>query len=141
LTNAKDAERLQLLKEVAGTKVYEQKRLESVKIMDETHSKRDQISELLEYIEERLAELEQEKEELQEFLSADKERRCLEYAIYSAEQNEVLEQLEALEDERTESQNETADLYKAISDRQIVIQEVEKELFQKKGKSQLSLSV
>ena len=36
LTNAKDVERLQVLKEVAGTKVYEQRRQESIKIMDET---------------------------------------------------------------------------------------------------------
>lgn len=36
LTNAKDSERLQLLKEVAGTRVYEQRRIESLKIMQET---------------------------------------------------------------------------------------------------------
>lgn len=36
LTNAKDPERLALLKEVAGTRVYEQRRLESLKIMEET---------------------------------------------------------------------------------------------------------
>jgi hypothetical protein len=36
LTNISDKERLNVLKEVAGTKVYEKKRLESVKIMDET---------------------------------------------------------------------------------------------------------
>lgn len=36
LTNAKDHERLTLLKEVAGTHVYEQRRRESIKIMDET---------------------------------------------------------------------------------------------------------
>ena len=31
-----DKERLNLLKEVAGTKVYEQKRAESMKLMDDT---------------------------------------------------------------------------------------------------------
>jgi hypothetical protein len=36
LTNAKDHERLQLLKEVAGTRVYEQRRQESQKIIDDT---------------------------------------------------------------------------------------------------------
>ena len=36
LCNAKDEERLQLLKEVAGTRVYEQRRAESLKIMEET---------------------------------------------------------------------------------------------------------
>jgi len=36
LTSISDNERLNLLKEVAGTKVYEQKRAESTKIMEET---------------------------------------------------------------------------------------------------------
>lgn len=38
LTNVSDKERLLLLKEVAGTQVYEQKRLESNRIMEETGS-------------------------------------------------------------------------------------------------------
>lgn len=36
LTNAKDHERLALLKEVAGTRVYETRRQESLKIMEDT---------------------------------------------------------------------------------------------------------
>lgn len=36
LTNQKDQDRLLLLKEVAGTKVYEERRTESMKIMEET---------------------------------------------------------------------------------------------------------
>jgi hypothetical protein len=40
LTNQKDADRLTLLKEVAGTKVYEERRAESTKIMDETSTSR-----------------------------------------------------------------------------------------------------
>ena len=56
--------------------------------------KRTKISELLQYIEERLAELEEEKEELKEFQEKDKERRCLEYALYWREVEEVGEALE-----------------------------------------------
>lgn len=36
LTVAKDEDRLKLLKEIAGTRVYEQKRSESTKIIEET---------------------------------------------------------------------------------------------------------
>lgn len=36
LTTAKDEDRLKLLKEIAGTRVYEQKRTESTKLMQET---------------------------------------------------------------------------------------------------------
>lgn len=100
LTNAKDHERLALLKEVAGTKVYEQRRTESLRIMAETDAKRTKINELLDYIESRLTELEEEKEELREFQEKDKERRCLEYALYQRELEEVGEALEEIEEER-----------------------------------------
>lgn len=59
-----------------------------------TDAKRIKIKELLTYIEERLAELEEEKEELKEFQEKDKERRCLEYALYQRELTEVGQQLE-----------------------------------------------
>ncbi|THU99128.1 RecF/RecN/SMC protein [Dendrothele bispora CBS 962.96] len=100
LTNAKDHERLALLKEVAGTKVYEDRRRESIRIMSETEAKRGKINELLEYIDARLNELEEEKEELKEFQEKDKERRCLEYALYQRELEDVGLALDELEEER-----------------------------------------
>ncbi|KAL2830124.1 RecF/RecN/SMC [Aspergillus pseudoustus] len=100
LTNMKDSERLNLLKEVAGTQVYEARRAESLKIMHETNNKREKIDELLEFINERLAELEEEKDELRNFQEKDKERRCLEYTIYSREQQEISSFLDNLEEQR-----------------------------------------
>ncbi|KAJ5550367.1 Chromosome segregation protein SudA [Penicillium sp. DV-2018c] len=100
LTNMKDSERLVLLKEVAGTQVYEARRSESLKIMNETNSKRAKIDELLDYINERLAELEEEKDELRSFQEKDKERRCLEYTIYSLEQQEISKVLNEIEERR-----------------------------------------
>ncbi|KAJ5613322.1 Chromosome segregation protein SudA [Penicillium lagena] len=100
LTNMKDSERLVLLKEVAGTQVYEARRAESLKIMNETNSKRAKIDELLDYINERLAELEEEKDELRNYQEKDKERRCLEYTIYSREQQEIASVLDNLEEQR-----------------------------------------
>ena len=100
LTNAKDHERLALLKEVAGTKVYEQRRAESLRIMSETDAKRNKIAELLEYIESRLEELEREKEELKKFQEKDKERRCLEYAMYQTELEDITRALDEVEENR-----------------------------------------
>jgi chromosome segregation ATPase len=68
--------------------------------MAETDAKRTKINELLEYIESRLTELEEEKEELRGFQEKDKERRCLEYALYQRELEEVGEALEEIEEER-----------------------------------------
>ncbi|KAJ1919697.1 Structural maintenance of chromosomes protein 3 [Mycoemilia scoparia] len=96
LTHAKDSERLALLKEVAGTRVYEARRQESLKIIEDTGLKKGKIDELLEFISERLSELESEKQELQEFQKLDSDRRCLEYAIYTRELNDVMSNLEGV---------------------------------------------
>lgn len=85
-----------MLKEVAGTKVYEKKRQESTKIMEETEAKREKIVGFLDYIEERLSELEEEKEELKEYQKSDRERRCLEYALHRRELDDVTTLLEAV---------------------------------------------
>ena len=100
LTNMKDNERLNLLKEVAGTQVYEARRTESLKIMNETNNKREKIDELLVYIKERLNELEEEKEELRDFQEKDKDRRCLQYTIDQREQVAIANELDNLDDQR-----------------------------------------
>jgi len=68
--------------------------------MADTDAKRGKINELLDYIETRLQELEEEKEELKEFQEKDKERRCLEYALYQRELEEVGEALLEIEEDR-----------------------------------------
>ncbi|KAJ1813130.1 Structural maintenance of chromosomes protein 3, partial [Coemansia sp. RSA 2598] len=100
LTHAKDSERLALLKEVAGTQVYESRRENSLKIIEETERTRAKITEDLALIEERLGELDAEKEELDKYRALDRERRCLEYAIYSLEQEDVVEQLDEIDIKR-----------------------------------------
>lgn len=109
LTNMKDAERLNLLKEVAGTQVYEARRTESLKIMTETNNKREKIDELLNYIKERLTELEEEKEELRDYQEKDKDRRCLQYSIDHREQVAINEELEKLDDHRQTGVDDTDD--------------------------------
>ncbi|GJJ08490.1 hypothetical protein Clacol_002708 [Clathrus columnatus] len=141
LTNAKDHERLALLKEVAGTQVYEQRRTESLRLMEETgkreyldiistlnlpsETKRLKINELLQYIEDRLSELEEEKEELKEFQEKDKERRCLEYALYWREVEEVGEALEELEEEHKQDMHSANERQKEFSKREKQIEELE----------------
>ncbi|KAI1489336.1 condensin complex component SMC3 [Biscogniauxia mediterranea] len=107
LTNMKESDRLNLLKEVAGTQVYESRRAESLKIMTETNNKREKIDELLDYIKERLSELEEEKEELRGYQDKDRERRCLEYAYHHKDQVAVQEALEELEESRQGGMEDT----------------------------------
>lgn len=107
LTNMKEADRLNLLKEVAGTQVYEARRAESLKIMHETNNKREKIDELLVYIRERLEELEEEKEELRGFQEKDRERRCLEYAYHHREQVTIQSALEDIDSARQDGLDNT----------------------------------
>lgn len=135
LTNMKESDRLNLLKEVAGTHVYEQRRAESLKIMNETNNKREKIDELLEYIKERLDELEEEKEELRGFQDKDRERRCLEYAYHHREQVTIQSALEELDTARQDgldfsdsSRQEFLNGEKAISKLDAEIHKLEREM-------------
>jgi len=109
LTNMKDPERLTLLKEVAGTQVYEARRQESLKIMAETNNKRASIDNLLDFLRERLTDLEEEKEELRDYQEKDKERRCLQYTIDHREQVAISTELDALDGHRQTGVEDTDD--------------------------------
>lgn len=88
MATAPDAHRLKLLREVAGTRVYDERRDESMSILRETEVKLQKIEEFLRTIEERLSTLEAEKEELKQYQHHDKIRRALEYIIHEVELNE-----------------------------------------------------
>ncbi len=47
MSTMKDHERLELLKEIGGTKVYEERRKESIKILHETDNRRQRILEVV----------------------------------------------------------------------------------------------
>jgi structural maintenance of chromosome 3 (chondroitin sulfate proteoglycan 6) len=90
--------------------------------MAETEGKKSKIIELLEFIETRLGELEEEKEELKEFQEKDKEKRCLEYALYQRELEEVAEALEEIEEERKKELHGANQRRELFSDREQQIQ-------------------
>ncbi|CAN6675088.1 structural maintenance of chromosomes protein 3 [Trichomonascus vanleenenianus] len=99
LTNAKAADRLKLLKEVAGTEVYESKRTRSLAIMNETQTKRAQIDESLDSIRKQMDELEQETKALEDYEVRDREKRCLDYTLLNREINNIVDKLMDLERE------------------------------------------
>lgn len=85
---------LELLKEVAGTIVYDERKAESEKLLEETRRKRGKIGEIMERIEERIRELEGESDELKKYQQIEKSRRALEYILYK---NHVLKSQESIE--------------------------------------------
>ncbi|KYM78115.1 Structural maintenance of chromosomes protein 3 [Atta colombica] len=110
MATAPDSHRLKLLREVAGTRVYDDRREESKSILKETEGKLEKIEDFLRTIEERLQTLEEEKEELKEYQRWDKQRRCLEYTIHERELKENKRKLEELEESRANSGAEQARL-------------------------------
>lgn len=128
LTNAKNETRLALLKEVAGTKVYEQRRSESEKLMVENENKILKINSALEDINTRLSDLEEEKQELNEFLQLDKRRKCLDFALQDRELKAVETALMELQDVDDGGAAERAERVKQIEEQDEAIGEVEGEI-------------
>lgn len=102
LCTMSDAARLRLLKEVAGTTVYDEKKAESVTKMEENRNSIQKISEMLANIEERLHELNAEKDELAAYQQLDRERRAAQFALYSLELQKARAQLDQVEQDRSE---------------------------------------
>lgn len=96
LASMTDARRLALLKEVAGTQVYEGKRTESLAILQETDARRKEIADTLASLQARLEELAGETADLAAYTSLDRERRALEYCLYSQEVGKLDEELASL---------------------------------------------
>jgi len=69
----------------------------------ETQGKREKIEEFLRTIEDRLATLEEEKEELKEYQKWDKIRRAVEYTIHDRELKETRKKLDDMENNRKDS--------------------------------------
>ncbi len=128
LTNAKDSDRLQLLKEVAGTKVYEEHREESVKIMKETEGKKEKIVELLRTIHERLDELEEEKGELEKYYELDRERRVFEFLLHTREMGKLEEEMTRLEAQYQSTIDQVGSSKEASEEYQFRLEQMESQL-------------
>ncbi|CAI8049212.1 Structural maintenance of chromosomes protein 3 [Geodia barretti] len=128
LALAPDSQRLKLLREVAGTRVYDERKEESKTILKDTEAKREKIEEMLGYIEERLATLEEEKEELRAYQNLDKMRRSLEYTIHDKELRDTRSKLEQLEDARKGSKEGSRERNEKIAAARSKIESLEREV-------------
>lgn len=124
----RDADRLDLLKEVAGTTVYEERRAESLKILQDTATKQERIAEILAFIEQRLHELEEEKDELKEYEELDRRRRALEYNMYDKELGKAVASLQRMEQEQETKRARQHELYSALRSAEEQLQQSEEEL-------------
>lgn len=99
LANMSEEARFQLIKDVAGTKVYENRRDESKRILQDTGAKLQQVDASIEKLDDRIKELEHDTEELKAFQSLDSQKKHIEYSIFQAELKHTKQRIDALNDE------------------------------------------
>lgn len=128
MATAPDAHRLKLLREVAGTRVYDERKEESTNILKETDGKCEKIKEFLQTIEDRLQTLEEEKEELKEYQKWDKSRRTLEYIIHETELKDNKRNLDDLEAQRKNSGDKQKEFTKEVQEAQEKLKSIQKSL-------------
>ena len=109
MAHMSDAKRLELLKEIGGTRVYEERRRDSLAVMRECEGKRRGIQDLVDQLENRLSALAEEREELEAYQAADKQRRGLEYTILDREISSVKEKLAKVDKEREAAAQKAGD--------------------------------
>lgn len=131
LCTMSDEERLNLLKEVAGTTVYDEKKKESLLKMEENNSSILKINEMMDYIDSRLSELQNEKEELTKYQKLDRERRCVEYTLYDLQLKKARQELDQIELSRNEDSNQMADYFEDARATHNSIKSVEAKMKQK----------
>jgi structural maintenance of chromosome 3 (chondroitin sulfate proteoglycan 6) len=99
LTKMTESQRLQVLKDVAGTQVFDEKRKDSLGLLLDSDEKRVKIADNIRNIDDRINELEVEREKLSEFLSIERDKHALEYCLYTLEEAKAAESLSELEAE------------------------------------------
>ncbi|KAG2331872.1 hypothetical protein Bca52824_003052 [Brassica carinata] len=77
-------------------------------------NKRNHIIQAVQYLDERLRALDEEKEELRKYQQLDKQRKSLEYTIYDKELHDTREELEQVEVERTKASEESTKMYDRV---------------------------
>ncbi|KRX58664.1 Structural maintenance of chromosomes protein 3 [Trichinella sp. T9] len=131
LATAPDSYRLKLLREVAGTRVYDERKEESNVLLRDSKARVEKIIEVLKYIEERLKTLEEETQELKEYQKLDRMRRALEFTIFDHELADIRRKLDLLAEKRenyNEGSNQLHDTLQQATDQIYNIQKQLREL-------------
>mmetsp|Transcript_99289 Transcript_99289/g.269848 ORF Transcript_99289/g.269848 Transcript_99289/m.269848 type:complete len:1195 (+) Transcript_99289:83-3667(+) len=102
LTLMNDQRRLELIKEISGASVYDERKAESERILEEMKARRQKTNEIIEVIAQRIQSLEEEQRELVEFQRLERRRRGLEYELTDRDWRTVQERIDNCEDQRKE---------------------------------------
>lgn len=130
LTLMNDSRRLDLIKEIAGASVYDERKAESEKLLEDVRVRRNKTDEIIESITSRIRLLEEEQRELVEYQQIERQRRCIEYEITDREWTTAQDKIDALEIEKRdvaaalhEAQREGTALRTQISEAEAEVQQ------------------
>eukprot|EP00929_Paragymnodinium_shiwhaense_P047864 TRINITY_DN24279_c0_g1_i1.p1 TRINITY_DN24279_c0_g1~~TRINITY_DN24279_c0_g1_i1.p1 ORF type:complete len:1203 (-),score=481.65 TRINITY_DN24279_c0_g1_i1:342-3950(-) len=110
LTLMSEARRLDLIKEVSGASVYDSRRAESLRVLEDMGARRKKTDDVISGISTRIKALEEEQRELVEYQKLEKQRKCLEYELTDREFRKAQERIEELE---AKTRDTAAKLYEA----------------------------
>eukprot|EP01084_Bolivina_argentea_P130956 231183_1 len=123
----RDNERLILIKEIAGTRVYDERRNESLKLMNNADNKREKVKMVIEYFEQRLDELNDEKEELAKYQKLNTKKRSIEYQIYDKERTKTQRLLDELSENEGKTDEKNEELHDELKELRTEIEEYKNE--------------
>ena len=124
LTNAKDHERLNLLKDVTGANLFEKKLKDSLANMEETENKRLKISSELAELNFKLGDLNEEKEQLIQCQDLEKQKKVLEYTLYDRELSDVILEIDKFQANHQENVNESTEYVEELEKRETLVREI-----------------
>jgi len=119
----RDNERLALIKEIAGTRVYDNKRGESLQLMGNADHKRAKVKLVIDYFAERLEDLKTEKEELAKFEKLDRKRKSVEFQIYDKDRRQTQHQLALIDEQGGQTDKKSEALHRQLKAVQTELEE------------------
>lgn len=118
LTNSKDSERLQLLKEVSGAKLFENKLLESNKEMTNSEFKMQRVIENMEKLEQKLSDLQMELDHLREYQELEKNKKIYEFNILDRELSSLNSRMLTVEEDYEDIMRTTTEHFARLEERE-----------------------
>jgi len=132
-----DNSRLMFLLDAAGFSRFDEQRSESLKIMSESHVRRDKIGESIKYIDERLEKLRLETEELAKYEELERNKKAIEFLVHEHHRDEAENEILKLNEERSDEGLSLSSIRTLFDDYAFKIHAKEVEIGELKLKSSL----
>lgn len=109
-----DERRCQVIKDVAGTQLYENRRGESSNLLETTVEEMGQIEKHLTELDDRLNDASQEREEFKQYQVLERKRRALQYCYYKRDADDAKTKLDSITEEARGGAADSEDKNKAL---------------------------